>query len=551
MIPLAVVAVLSGLAAAVTGFALSYGALRDAAIDWGYTGWQSYAFPIGVDGLIVALYTADLVLAWRQMARPWIRMTAHALTGVTIALNVSAAVDGMPGTPTLSEAFGQDFGRLLGHAMMPIAYVILTEVARWAIARTARLEAGLGVDQALTLAEWALNFRVTWRIFQHAKTYPATYADARVFVRDLAVYRVWQKERARYATGTPAARAAVLDRMPALLAPYGVSVERARELPAEMLAQEEAQEEARQRAVQQRVDEEQQRRRDEERADQQRERERRQREDAEQRERERQEREDAHQARMDALEKEAEQTRQQGELAELRATVDGQSRAAAHRAEATVATAEIQATTAATAAQRAAEETARRAAEEDAAEESAKLAEARAKEKAATAKVAEESAKEAAARRKTAEDNQAAAEAKAKVTLTNAKLAETRAEIAEADRLAAEAEHRAAEIRNETAQILRRAKEAEDISGLGQRQRRVRIAARLFLDSITPDRTGLTPDQIIDLIRTTSTVTNADVAAAIGISSEGTASEYAKEAKGLIVRGYDHRTGYDPDLTDE
>ncbi|MFC9133480.1 DUF2637 domain-containing protein, partial [Streptomyces sp. NPDC057099] len=374
MIPLAVIAVLAGLTAAGVGFALSYGALRDAAVDWGYTGWQSYAFPLGVDGLIVALYTADLVLAWRQMARPWVRITAHALTGVTIALNVSAAVDGMPGTPTLAQALDQDFGRVLGHAMMPAAYVILTEVARWAIARTARIEAGQPADQVLTLAEWFMNFRVTWTIFRHAKIQPATYADARVFARELAIYRVWQKERALYATGTAEDRASVLDRMPALLAPYGVSVDEARAIPAERLEQEQAQEAERRRAEQQRKrDREQQQR-------------------AEQREKERQEREDAHQANMDALAKEAEETRQKGELAELKATVDGQSRAAAHRAEAIVATAEIQATTATTAAQRAAEETARRAAEEAAAEESAKVATERAKAEAASAKEAEEAA---------------------------------------------------------------------------------------------------------------------------------------------------------------
>ncbi|MFD5552046.1 DUF2637 domain-containing protein [Streptomyces goshikiensis] len=530
MIPLAVIAVLAGLTAAGVGFALSYGALRDAAVAWGFTGWQSYAFPLGVDGLIIALYTADLVLAWRQMARPWVRITAHALTAVTIALNVSAAVDGMPGEPTLSQALEQDFGRLLGHAMMPIAYVILTEVARWAIARTARIEAGLLADQALTLAEWALNFRVTWKIFKHAKTHPATYADARTFARELAIYRVWQKERALYATGTAEDRASVLDRMPALLAPYGVSVDDARAIPAQRLEQEEAQEAERRRA------------------DQQRQREREQAELADQRERERQEREDAHQTRMDALGKEAEETRQKGELAELKATVDGQSRAAAHRAEAAVATAEIQATTATTAAQRAAEEATRRAAAEEAAEESAKVATERAKTRAANAKLAEESAKVAEAERQEREAKRRVAEELAKEQAALAKVAEESAKVTAAERQIAEDQAKTAQAREYTAQVLLRAKTAEDLAGYNQRQRRVRTVARMLLGSVPAEEIFNQPaEYVAKQLKAVSPITNAEIGVAIGIKSPGTCSEHKTEALDLIARGYDPNTGYDPD----
>ncbi|MEU8764995.1 DUF2637 domain-containing protein, partial [Streptomyces sp. NPDC048659] len=452
MIPLAAVAALSGLAAAGVGFALSYGALRDAAVAWGYTGWKSYAFPIGIDGLIIALYTADLVLAWRQMARPWIRATAHALTAVTIWLNVSAAVDSMPGTPGLSQAFQDDFGRILGHAMMPVAYVILTEVARWAIVRTARLEAGLPADQTLTLADWAMNFGVTWKVFQLAKTEPTTYAEARTIVRRLAIYRVWQKHRALYADGTTQERAKVLDVMPELLAPYGVSVEEARAIPAQMLEQEQQQEAERRQADRRRKEEEEQQKRDEERAEQQRKREREQQELADKRERERQEREAAHQARLDELAKEAEETRQQAELAELKAMADGQSRAAAHRAEAAVATAEIEATSVTTAAQRAAEETARRAAAEKAAEQSAKVATERAKEKAALAKVVEEEARVLEAERKKAEESSKLAAEQAKEKAALAKVVEDEARVLEGQRKVAEETARIEQARHAAAQ---------------------------------------------------------------------------------------------------
>uniref|UniRef100_UPI0005870C11 DUF2637 domain-containing protein n=1 Tax=Streptomyces sp. NRRL S-118 TaxID=1463881 RepID=UPI0005870C11 len=532
------------------GFALSYGALRSAAVDWGFgTGWQSYAFPIGIDGLIIALYTADLVLAWRQMARPWVRVTAHALTAVTIALNVSAAADSMPGAPGLGAAFQQDFGRLLGHAMMPIAYVILTEVARWAIARTARLEAGLPADQVLTLADWILNFRVTWKVFQHAKTHPATYADARAFVRRLAIYRVWQKQRALYAAGTPEQRAKVLDEMPALLAPYGVSVERARAIPAEMLELEEEQEAERRRADRQREEERKQQQREEERADRQRKLEREREDREEQRERERQEREDAHRARMDALAKEAEETRQQGEVAELKAMVDGQSRAAAHRAEATVATAEIQAATATTAAQRAAEEAARRAAAEEAAEQSAKVAAERAKEKAALAKAAEDDARALEAERKVAEESAKLAAEKEKEKAALAKVAEDEARALEAQRKVAEETARIEQARHAAAQTALRAAEAEALAGLSARDLRVRVVARMLINSIPVEKAReLAPQDLAGILQDTSPVTNAQIAHAIGVTSEGTASQHRTDALDLIRRGYNHHSAYDPDL---
>ncbi|RPK77820.1 DUF2637 domain-containing protein [Streptomyces sp. ADI98-10] len=513
MIPIAAVAVLSGLFAAVVGFALSYGALRDAAVRWGFDkGWQSYAFPLGIDGLIIALYTADLVLAWRHMSRPWVRVCAHALTAVTIALNMSAAAGGMPRSPGLWEAVQADPGRLLGHAMMPIAYVILTEVARWAIVRTARLEAGGLDDQALTLADWLLNTRVTWRIFQHAKTYPATYADAREFVRQLAIYRVWQKERARWTDGTPQDRASVLDRMPALLAPYGVSVDEARAIPARMLAQEQAQEEARRKAERQEREDRERQKHDDDQAERDRVRAKEQREKAERRERERQEAEDAHQARMDTLAKEADQARQEAELAKLKALADGEVRAAAHQAEATAATAGIEAQAALSTAERAATEAGRRAEAEHQAEESARTA---------------------ALRRKAAEDTEAATRAKAtaeRLAAETARLERQKADdarekagaldqAAELKASAARRDQEAAQLRAEIARLERQAADDEDTARLQPRERAVRKVARMVLTAAG------------------GSLALYEIERALNVK-ESTASDYLKEARALIAAGY-------------
>ncbi|WP_190175532.1 DUF2637 domain-containing protein, partial [Streptomyces nitrosporeus] len=445
---------------------MSYGVLRDAAEGWGYTGWKADAFPLGMDGLIIALYTADLWLSWKRMSRPWVRMCAHVLTAVTIGLNVTAAAEGMEGSPGLWQAFQADPGRLGSHAMMPFAYVILTEVARWAIVRTARIEGGYLDDQALTLADWVMNYRVTKTIYRHAKVHAASYAEARAFVRELAVYRVWQKERVRYTRGTAQDRAALLDRMPALLAPYGVTVVEARAIPARMHAQEQAQEQAQRQAERQEREDLERQKHEEEQAERDRAREKELREQTERRERERQEREDAHQARMDVLAKEADQARQEAELATLKATADGETRAAAHRAEATAATAGIQAQAALSAAEaeHQAAETARTAALRRKAAEDAQA------EAAAAAETQRLAAQAARAEREAAEDAR-----KTAVALKDE--ATARAEAARLDHEAALEESRNVRLRDEAARLAHEGLSAAELGRKTAEERRAEAAA--------------------------------------------------------------------------
>ncbi|MFD7868107.1 DUF2637 domain-containing protein [Streptomyces sp. NPDC059783] len=528
MIPLAVLAIFSGLAAAVIGFALSYGALRAAAADWGFgpQGWKAAVFPVAVDGLIIALYTADLVLAWRRMARPWVRMAAHAITAVTIVLNAAAAAGSAPGSPGLTEALGEHPARLVAHAGMPIAYVILTEVARWAIVRTAELEAGGPDDDRLTLADWVLRLPTTWKVFKHAKTWPATYSEARTHVRDLAIYRIWLRHREEIEAGMAEGTVGVLDRMPQLLAPYGVSVEAARALPALMQERERQRQEAQQRAERERQEREERQEHEERRR-----REQQAREDEQ--ERQRQAREDEHAEKVAKLAAEAEETRLAGELAVLRARTTGQARAAEAEAEGAGAAAEMQARTALAAVQRAATEEERRAEMEEAAIESERAAEAKRRAAEHTRATAEET-------RRTAEETARTAKAHAEAQSAAADKAEEKAreeaavKAAAADReeaaliadRAAAIEARAAETARLAAATRARAAEAEALSDLGQVQIKTRVAARVLLSD--PDADGAT------------------LAAALGGASPSTASTYRKAALELISQGYpDH----DPDLT--
>ncbi|MFJ9641406.1 DUF2637 domain-containing protein [Streptomyces sp. NPDC101178] len=531
MIPLAILAILSGLAAATVGFALSYGALRSAAVGWGFgAGWQSYAFPIGVDGLIVALYTVDLVLAWKRMARPWMRIAAHAVTGVTIVLNMAAAAGSATGSAGASTglltALGEHPARLLSHAAMPIAYALLIEAARGAIVRVAKLESGTWDDDRLTLADWALRFPTTWKIFKHAKTWPSTITEARTHVRELAVYRIWLKHREEIEAGLEAGKVGVLDRMPQLLAPYGVSVEEARALPETMRERERQRAEDTARAERERQDAQEAREREEKRR-----REQQNRED--ERERQRQAREDEHAERLADLAAKAEETRLAGELAVLQAETTGAAQAARATAEGAGAAAELQAQTTLAAARRAATEEERRTALEEAAEETARTAEARraaAEATRATAEIERKAAEEAArTARAQADEARAAADQAAAKARTEEAAQETaaRRRAAAADlETAAETELRAAEAARRAAEARAAAAHAEALSGLDVVQIKTRVAARVLLAD--PQAGGAT------------------LASALGGASASRTSDYRKAALGLIAQGYPET---DPDLT--
>lgn len=72
------------------GFTGSYDSLRGLADDHGF-GWFSWAFPVGIDAGIVAMYGLDLVMVHRRMPKPSLRLIAHVLTLATIVFNAAAA----------------------------------------------------------------------------------------------------------------------------------------------------------------------------------------------------------------------------------------------------------------------------------------------------------------------------------------------------------------------------------------------------------------------------------------------------------------------------
>jgi Protein of unknown function (DUF2637) len=489
------VAFSGGLAATVTGFGLSYETLVNAAVGWGFGDKSRYAFPVGVDGLIVALYAADLILTWRRMPKPLARWVAHFVTVVTVALNVTGTVAEMPGRPGVWDGFAQSPGRLIGHAAMPFAYVIIVEILRHYITRTARLEAG--DDAGLTLLDWVFHPSVAWTVFGAAKLWGMTYTEARAAAREREEYRIWRQYREEIVRARAAAETegrtfdegqavTALDELPDLLAPYGISAADALAMPDRMRARE------------------QQRRSERERADA----ELRQKDEAEQRERE-------HAATLANLTAQAEELRAQGQLDVLRAHVEGERRAAEHEAAAHADTAAIQAESVRDAADRAATEAARRASEEEDARVSAQAAADRRREavdRNEALRVEAENAKLLASvnasASKAAEDEQKAKEAQART--------------AEAQQRIEEATEAGARAREAAATLDLRADLIAEAAGLGDRDRAVRRVARMLR---TADQQG-------------RTVLTTDIERALGVANS-TATGYREAARALIDSGYD------------
>jgi hypothetical protein len=364
-------------------------------------------------------------------------------------------------------AITQNWDKALSHGLMPVLFVIGVEAGRRILVHVAALPADHDVIPA---HRWLLATAPTWRIFKQMKLWDEGYSEAMGRLRDRAIFDAWNEYKAELAkAGLEEGSEGALARLPKKLEPFGLTVDEALALPDRMAREElRRKQEADKRARELELDKE--------RAE--------------------------HAAQVERLAHRKEMAALQADLAATEGVSGAQARGAVAEAEAR---ADAQARAASS------------------------LSEAMESQEAAEAKrqAAEAKAKAAEAEARAAEANAQKMTALATTETEKAKALEAVHRAAEAQAKAAEAERRAAEAREATAQILRRAVEAEDFADLSQRQRRVRIVARMLLAA--GDRE----------------VTNQEIAAAIGVKSEGTASEHRTEAVALIKGGYPE---FDPDV---
>ncbi|WP_343244839.1 DUF2637 domain-containing protein [Streptomyces sp. SID14478] len=186
------------------GFAGSYAAVRELALEKGF-GNFSYVFPIGIDAGICVLLALDLLLTWIRIPFPLLRQTAWLLTAATIAFNGAAAWPDPLGTGM--------------HAVIPILFVVAVEAARHAIGRIADITADKHME-GVRITRWLLSPLPTFLLWRRMKLWELRSYDA---VIKLEQERLVYQARLRSRFGRAWRRKAPVESlMPLRLARYGV-----------------------------------------------------------------------------------------------------------------------------------------------------------------------------------------------------------------------------------------------------------------------------------------------------------------------------------------
>ncbi|MFG3100070.1 DUF2637 domain-containing protein [Streptomyces sp. NPDC048182] len=186
------------------GFAGSYAAVRELALEKGF-GNFAYVFPIGIDAGICVLLALDLLLTWIRIPFPLLRQTAWLLTAATIAFNGAAAWPDPLGTGM--------------HAVIPVLFVVAVEAARHAIGRIADITADKHME-GVRLTRWLLSPLPTFLLWRRMKLWELRSYDQ---VIKLEQERLVYQARLRSRFGRSWRRKAPVESlMPLRLARYGV-----------------------------------------------------------------------------------------------------------------------------------------------------------------------------------------------------------------------------------------------------------------------------------------------------------------------------------------
>ncbi|MFJ9179124.1 DUF2637 domain-containing protein [Streptomyces sp. NPDC102360] len=189
---------------AAIGFAGSYAAVRELALQKGF-GNFSYVFPIGIDAGICVLLALDLLLTWIRIPFPLLRQTAWLLTAATIAFNGAAAWPDPLGTGM--------------HAVIPILFVVAVEAARHAIGRIADVTADKHME-GVRITRWLLAPGPTFLLWRRMKLWELrSYEEVIKLEQERLVYRARLQSRFGRAWRR---KAPVESLMPLRLARYGV-----------------------------------------------------------------------------------------------------------------------------------------------------------------------------------------------------------------------------------------------------------------------------------------------------------------------------------------
>lgn len=497
-----VLALAGGVVLAGIGFAGSYKALQALGQAKGF-GDFSYVFPIGLDAGIVVLLALDLLLIRRRTPWPVLRLLAHTFTAGTIWFNAASG-----DKPPSEDLVGAGM-----HAVIPLMFIASVEAGRRLVIRITALEDGRH-SEGVPLHRWLLSPRPTFALWRRMKLWAVTsYQEAVAREQALTVYRVLLEKKYGSVRKAPAE-----ERLPLTMAPYGLAIDEALDLPRQQQEREKTLEDAKKAA------------------------------DAAAQEREA---DRAAQAQIAALKRHGAVQAAQVEVAAATGQAEAKARAELTAAERqaqleeealeTATVAEAKARAAAAARKEADERKAQAAAEAEAAELERQAAETRkaaaeadriaAAEAQAIETQAVAEARKAAAEadraaaeieRAAAETRRAAAEADRRAAEEDARRRAAFADAKDAERRAAETERAAAAARRAAAGIELRAVEMEDAAQLKPSERAARKVARLALAEAGGHAEALPLERIAEVL---------------GVSAS-TASERRREAAELLATGY-------------
>jgi Protein of unknown function (DUF2637) len=160
----------------VIGFVVSFERVSTAA--WPSFGRLAPAVPVGVDLGILVFSAAGVLLAWLDMPARWLRLVPVALTGATIALNVSGERD----------LFG-----VVAHAVLPGLWVLAVAVAEHVVRHRLALDTGRRMD-AVRVSRWLLAPLSTWGLWRRmvlweCRSYPDAIGRERLRLLAVAALR--------------------------------------------------------------------------------------------------------------------------------------------------------------------------------------------------------------------------------------------------------------------------------------------------------------------------------------------------------------------------
>jgi hypothetical protein len=186
------------------GFAGSYAAVRELAVEKGF-GDFAYVFPIGIDAGICVLLALDLLLTWIRIPFPLLRQTAWLLTAATIAFNGAAA---------WPDPLGVGM-----HGVIPVLFVVSVEAARHAIGRIADITADRHME-GVRLTRWLLSPVPTFLLWRRMKLWELrSYDQVIKLEQERLVYQATLRSRYGRAWRRKAPAESL---MPLRLARYGV-----------------------------------------------------------------------------------------------------------------------------------------------------------------------------------------------------------------------------------------------------------------------------------------------------------------------------------------